>query len=130
MNPTKKPATPQQKSYLKGRNTILAAILIYIVLYMILLLWGRGFLSPDAAGAYSIGSSYICLPVSSFIISTVTGGRTKYLRFLMPIIFSFTGWLLPLLVFGASGRIFVWVVFIPSIIGIILGTVITKRKRQ
>lgn len=110
----------------RSRIPAAAAITAYAILYLLLLLWGRFFLAPDTAGLYSLCSSYLTLPLAALIVSIIIGKKTKYLRFVMPIVFTFAGWLLPLSVFGASGWVFVWAAFIPSIIGAIIGGIIRK----
>lgn len=112
----------------KKRNCILAAI-GYSIVYLGILIYGIGFLTPGDEMGYTILDFYILLPMVSIITGIVVGLNGKKLKWIVPIITALLGFLLPVLVFKSYYFDATCLFFsgIPSLLGIIIAIIIRGK---
>lgn len=122
-----------KKRFRKHTITV-AAISVFILVAIYILVYGMFFLQPGDEMGYSILCFYLGLPFTAFVCSIVAGVRESRIKWFLPLIFGVIGAILPFAIFQSMDMICVFFALIPSIIGLVIGVVVgvivkkTKHK--
>lgn len=118
-----------KKEILQKNIFDITVICVYLGILFIILLWGRFVLESGDEIGYCLIAFYLITPVSAFVCSVLLATKDTVLKWIAPFIFSLTGGILPGLIFRSIEIIFLLVIFVPSILGIIIGLSIKKIKQ-
>lgn len=101
-----------------------------ICIFLIIALWGMfGSIDGDALG-YSILNFYLIMPLTSMINGLILGIKNIYLKWMFPVLFGILGFLIPRFVFGSWDGIALIFSFIPALLGVSAGTLISKVRKK
>lgn len=118
-----------QKRFRKHNITI-AVLSVFATIAAIIVIWGIFFLQPGDEMGYSLLCFYFLLPLTAFVCSWILGTRQTTIKWFSPLLFGAAGYVLPLAVFHASDALGFFMAFIPSLLGLLIGTVICAIRAR
>ena len=114
---------------LRRRTAAVVAVTAFVVVLCALLVWSCFISGSDALG-YAFLAMYVILPLVGFGCALALGTRKGHAKWWMPAVFGLAALLLPLFAFGYTEGTFFWFVFVPAMIGSVIGHLIHLRKKS
>ena len=111
-----------------NRKTAAICYGISAAVFLLIYFWGEFWLCPGDELGYSLLSFYLIMPLTAFIISAVLSAKNCVFLWLYPVVFGILGFLIPFAVFVSLGPIMFCLALIPSLLGILAGSVFRKTK--
>lgn len=114
---------------LRRRTAAVIAVTAFVVVLCALLIWSCFISGSDALG-YAFLAMYVILPLAGFGCALALGLRSSRTKWLAPVVFGLIALLLPLLVFRYTEGTFFWFIFVPSMLGCVIGHIVSVNKKR
>ena len=103
---------------------------ISFLVYVIILLWGMfGNHSGEYFG-YCLFSFYFIIPAVSFVGAFILSSKNTLWKWVYPVLFGVLGFAIPIVVFKRMAQMPIGLYFIPSLIGLAIGLLMSKVKNK
>ena len=102
----------------------------FITVAILIIVQGVFLLQPGDEMGYSLLNFYFILPLTALISSILIGMRDAKIKWFVPILFGMIGMFIPWIVFHSTNEVAVFFAFLPSLIGVLIGTAIRALKKK
>lgn len=114
---------------MKRHSAGLIAAGVFLTVWVICLIWGVFFLQPGDEMGYSLLVFYLLLPVTAFGCTLTAALKKSQAKWLLPILFGISGFVLPALIFGNFwDEVGLFFAAVPAAAGLLIGLLIRKFR--
>lgn len=125
------------KDEVERKRAVDIPVMIYMGISLLILFWGRFFLSCGDEMGFCILTLYLILPAAGFICSLLESRKKAWEKWLLPVLFGIIGWVIPILIFRSSisqlteeDGIALLYAMAPSFLGMAVGSAAFCWKRR
>lgn len=112
---------------MKNKRTSIIVFGVSFLVFMVIALWGKFFLSDGDEMGFVVLNFYIIMPVLSLIIGFILGFKDLPYKLLYPIVFGLLGIIIPAFIFkGSWDWISLLFSLVPALVGLGIGSLVNK----